>query len=411
MDKDTLLRKQVHDEVKSLFESKLKEARRSKTQAEEELETASDQWRSERRRLNAEIDQFETALAEAKEQNKKSPSTAKTSGIDPVEVAKMSAAAEERLAKAAREWESERARLLARHDRLERAVADAIEKSNNPLRSTLQIKEQFEQKLKEAVHVRQQLEDDFRKAERGWAEEKLRLTGKMVRLRRSDSSQQPTQESAMRTEDDGRLQELQAKFDAASSSFSRSNGISKRIGRLELQLGGAASAQAKLQEEIGSLKAQWQVERASHQTKIQQMERTVAEISQTREQASSETVNQLRKQSEQKIEEMTQQKMDLSQELHAVSERLDAERARFKAEIEELKKNAEARPVAVADNPPDPSIASEVARIENVIHEITAVIDNPDTELSMVIRKNVEKAELDAYLKGILFSLGQGKAI
>jgi chromosome segregation ATPase len=234
----------------------------------------------------------------------------------------------------------------------------------------------------------------------------------MVRLRRSDSSQQPTQESAARTEDDGRLQELQAKFDTASSSFTiERDQLEKTIGRLELQLGGAASAQAKLQEEIASLKAQWQVERASHQTKIQQMERTVAEISQTREQASSETVNQLRKQSEQKIEEMTQQKMDLSQELHAASERLDAERARFKAEIEELKKNAEARPVAAADNPPDPSIASEVARIENVIHAITAVIDNPDTELSMVIRKNVEKAELDAYLKGILFSLGQGKAI
>ena len=46
-------------------------------------------------------------------------------------------------------------------------------------------------------------------------------------------------------------------------------------------------------------------------------------------------------------------------------------------------------------------------RSKKLISQIIAVIDNPDTELSIVIRKNVEKAELDAYLKGILFSLGR----
>src|SRR5207248_901712 len=54
-------------------------------------------------------------------------------------------------------------------------------------------------------------------------------------------------------------------------------------------------------------------------------------------------------------------------------------------------------------------IAAEVSRVESLIKEIVALIDNPETELSTIIRKNVQKAELDAYLKGILFVLNRGK--
>jgi hypothetical protein len=129
--------------------------------------------------------------------------------------------------------------------------------------------------------------------------------------------------------------------------------------------------------------------------------------------------------------------MDLSQELHAVNERFETERARLLAEIAELKKKVEEKPAddefeaerarlveeisalrqnteanpTSADKLPDQFITAEVARIEDAIREIVALIDNPETELSMVIRKNVEKAELDAYLKGILFSLGMGKPL
>ena len=46
-----------------------------------------------------------------------------------------------------------------------------------------------------------------------------------------------------------------------------------------------------------------------------------------------------------------------------------------------------------------------------MITGIARLIDDPETELSTVIRKNVERAELDAYLKGILFSLGRGRGI
>jgi len=48
---------------------------------------------------------------------------------------------------------------------------------------------------------------------------------------------------------------------------------------------------------------------------------------------------------------------------------------------------------------------AEIQRIEGLIKEISDLIENPATELSTVIRKNVERAELESYLKGIRFAL------
>jgi hypothetical protein len=46
-----------------------------------------------------------------------------------------------------------------------------------------------------------------------------------------------------------------------------------------------------------------------------------------------------------------------------------------------------------------------------MILELGKRIDDPTTDLSTVIRKNVERAELNAYLKGIQYSTGDNKGI
>ena len=53
----------------------------------------------------------------------------------------------------------------------------------------------------------------------------------------------------------------------------------------------------------------------------------------------------------------------------------------------------------------DEAVEVEAARIEGLIQEINQVIENPETELSVVIRKNAERAELESYLKGLRFRL------
>jgi chromosome segregation ATPase len=60
------LRKQITEQVQTDFESQVRELRRQKNNAEEELDGASERWRLERRRLKTEIDRLEESLASAK---------------------------------------------------------------------------------------------------------------------------------------------------------------------------------------------------------------------------------------------------------------------------------------------------------------------------------------------------------
>jgi hypothetical protein len=56
---------------------------------------------------------------------------------------------------------------------------------------------------------------------------------------------------------------------------------------------------------------------------------------------------------------------------------------------------------------PSAVLVKEMENIEKLVANITALIDDPATELSTVIRKNVERAELESYLKGIRFAVGK----
>src|SRR3989449_6052830 len=126
MDKEAA-RKQA-EEIQAEYESKLKQAKRQKEQAEGELEAASERWRTEKRRLNSEIDRLEAALVDAKAAaaRKRPDSDAKAQGLDPDAIAKLQEAADEKLKKASTEWETERARRTSQVHRLEGAVAEAI---------------------------------------------------------------------------------------------------------------------------------------------------------------------------------------------------------------------------------------------------------------------------------------------
>jgi Tfp pilus assembly protein PilP len=48
---------------------------------------------------------------------------------------------------------------------------------------------------------------------------------------------------------------------------------------------------------------------------------------------------------------------------------------------------------------------TEIERVEGLVKQISSVIEDPAAELSTVIRKNVERAELESYLRGIRFAL------
>ncbi len=450
-----ILRKQVADELQSQFETKLREIKRQKSHAEEELETASERWRSERRKLNAEIDRLESALSDARTPSRrKGTAETKPGAVNPQEIAGIQNAAEEKLKRAASEWETERTRLTSQISRLERAVAEAIERSANPIRSTQPLKEQFEAKLEAAARERTEFEQEFLRARAVWDEEKKKLTGEIIKLRRlappSKALEAKEKLEQLRgrkeTVEEIRIRELEAELSKARDEVQKYHQASIAArdatrGEYEPRLEQAYRERVQIEEQLAAATRQWNAERDllhNHVAQLQQSvvqtkseirskretdllqeaglkleestkerERLQAEVqklqralSETRDQVNAEVVDQLRRQYDARMQEMTQQKTQIAQELQAATELLATERSRFSKEV--------SQGGGALDSS---AIADEVARIEEMILKIGALIDDPATELSMVIRKNVEKAELDAYLKGILFSLGKGKGL
>src|SRR5262245_25354179 len=104
------------------------------------------------------------------------------------------------------------------------------------------------------------------------------------------------------------------------------------------------------------------------------------------------------------MQEMIREKTQLSDELRNVTSTLEQERIKL-ATSDGRSANSSNSGISTQ------VVDAEVERIQEMIAGIAQLIDDPETELSTVIRKNVERAELDAYLKGILFSLGRGSGL
>src|SRR5437867_13145650 len=436
MDKD-LLRRQIVNEIQAEFDTKLRQAKRQKEQAEGELEAASERWRAEKRRLNAEIDRLEAALDDAKAAAGRKDSDQKPAAPDPLAVARLHEEADEKLNKATAEWERERGQLKSQINRLEGAVAEAIARASNPLRSTQPMKEQFEIELNRVAQEKTEIEQACLRAKPQWKQEQLKMTGEMVKLRRAAKimGQPVAKEEKAHVNPKLRDLENQLKESHAKWSAEREE-LTKQIHRLEQtsrhwdierrQLNDHAGqlqqafvkAQAQiqtyeatarapnpseaqieqlrrekegLQTELQETRTAWEAERSQLKKEIERLEGQIQRASESQDRVSKEIVDQLRKQYEQRLQEAIQEKNQLTGKL------LEAERT---------PRSGGQTKNSGLDNT---AIAAEVSRVESLIKELVALMEDPDTELSTIIRKNVEKAELDAYLKGIMFASRPGK--
>jgi DNA repair exonuclease SbcCD ATPase subunit len=457
MDKDAALRKQVTDEVQEQYESRLKQAKRQKQQAEEELETVSERWRTERRKLNAEIDRLEAALTAARESPRRRSGAGGTenkslgtAAVDPALITKIKQEAQEQLNNASAEWETERTRMKSQIGRLENAVAEAIERSSNPMRASQSLRETFETELARILHEKSELEQAFLRAKTEWEQEKLQMTGEMVKLRRTAQimgkpvprADAPELNSKV-VELEARLKESVAKWNAERENFlaeihkldagaqgweAERRQLNDHAGRLQQAFMAAdAKAQAydstapelkKLEGEIHQIKTQrdvlqaqfdkakneWDSERRRLQSQVQAMEQELHTVGDNTDRVSKEVVDQLRTEYERQLQDAIEQRTRLTQQLQEAGSVLQSEQARLQSEIAQMRQTAEkARKNGRVS---EDTIAAEIARTRRTLNEIIALIDDPETELATIIRKNVERAELDAYLKGIIFSTG-----
>ena len=99
---------------------------------------------------------------------------------------------------------------------------------------------------------------------------------------------------------------------------------------------------------------------------------------------------------------------ELAEAVNNVRVELAGEIESLRQQLEEAK-HAAAQPQAPAltETSSDwfKAIQAEIVRVGSQIQEIAEMVESRDTALTVVIRKNVERAELESYLRGLRFSI------
>jgi hypothetical protein len=365
MDEESL-RKEITQQVQAQFEDQLRELKREKMSVEEEMEAASQRWRAERRRLNSEIERLEDATSA-----RRSPGEG---SAEPVDTGALEQAFEERLRQASAEWAAERERLKAEISRLEHSVTEAIARSSNPIRTTQSIKDQFEVKLMDAEQMRLRVEREFLHAKSNWEEEKKRLMADLMKLRRLAPSSSGLQVKDMMDRLHGRTETLEE----------------ARIRELETQLTETRATILRYHD-TGIKTSQ---ELAGARKEVQNLNRELIEI---REQIDAGSVDQLRRQYDANVQDLVEKNLQLAQKLQAVPAAAGA--------------GSSAMASAPSPTAGSTHMDAEIDRIGKAIEAIDTLIDDPDTPASLIATKKVERSALEAYLRGILFSLGRGDAL
>jgi hypothetical protein len=96
----------------------------------------------------------------------------------------------------------------------------------------------------------------------------------------------------------------------------------------------------------------------------------------------------------------------LAEAINKVRYQLTEEIDGLRRQIEEAEEAAEQAQIAAsthASSKHTEATQTEIARVERVIQEISQIVESSETELSVIIRRNVERAEMQSYLKGLRF--------
>ena len=158
------------------------------------------------------------------------------------------------------------------------------------------------------------------------------------------------------------------------------------------QLKEAQRAVAREEERAKKATTEWQMERQRLQQRITTLEQApgTARTSATEESANSREL-------ERKLEETLCLKAALAADFQRVLSELNA--------LEQSNPTEEANPAPYGEIAK--VVRSEVSRIQLLVDEIERKLADPAIELSTEIRLGRQRAELEAYLKGLRYSLGE----
>ena len=297
------------------------------------------------------------------------------------------------------DWEAERNQLQIQIQKLEAALIEAKEVS--PGSGSGDVGSEYAAKLGEAE---QDLEDSSEK----WRQERRRLNEEIedlevaLRKARTESRAADVQEAEVTA----RVQkvEAQAKLRVQEASAERERlqhsleGMKEaladqesKIDRAELdaireelltRVAETEDARGRLEEELAASGLRWEEERTDLKALVEETKHTAGAAD-----LEADLREKLTAEYEWKLKELTFQKEQLEQKL------------------------AESSPApatsTASGGESGTDAAAEIARVDAQLSEVKAFIEDPSAALSKVVRKNVERAELEAYRRGLRFRGGE----
>ncbi len=292
---------QLIAELTSRYEKLLKESRKQHTELDEQYETATDQWRAERRNLVAQIEHLEEAVerarAGAKEQLSQDLQSEMRFQLD--EATRAREQLEHDLSIAQQKFEAERNNLKAQIAGMQATVVEAMERSNNPARFAMVVREQVEIRLAEA-------RQDWQLQ---WEGERKRLTTELERLKNAGARSEERKEAARRA-----ILAKLGKGPAGSASP-------------------AGKPAAHWESEFEDAKIQWHTEREQLKLKIRKLE---TDLQRSTDVVRAEIFQELHAQYEPQIAEVNRDRQRLEQEIQSLTSELASERQRLNFRVAQL---------------------------------------------------------------------------
>jgi class 3 adenylate cyclase len=296
---------QLIEQVQVQYEKKLKDMKRQQEILEEEFENARDQWRSERRNLNGEIEQLEESAERARQAAREQVSDDLQSEIrfQLDEAVRTRQQLEQDLVAAQQKFETEKNYLKSQISSMQASAVEAMERSNNPARLAMAVNEKVEARIAEAKQE-WQLQ---------WDGERRRFTAEIERLKKAGSP------SA-----------IDEKKEAARRA------VLERLGKLPAGSAGPAAKTAdQVQKEFDDAKIGWDTEREQLNLKIKKLE---MELQRAQDTMRTEVFQEMRAQYEPKLAEANRERQRLEAEIQSLTADLANERTRLNARIDQLEK-------------------------------------------------------------------------
>jgi class 3 adenylate cyclase len=283
---------QLIEQIQAQAESNVNELKRQLGQVEEEFAAARDQWWSERRALNSEVEELEVALERARETVRQQLFDGFQSELRfQIEgLIRSRAQLEQELASTRQRFEAERNNLKAQIKTMQTSVVDAMERSNNPARMSIAVREQIEARVLEAK----------KESQLQWERERSRLQAEIDRLKKR--------------------------------AFTEENREAARRAVLE-KLGKVAPGSARPERELKEARMQWDVEREQLNLTIKKLE---VDLQRAQNAMRSEVFNEIGAQYESKLAEANLERERLEQDVQFVTSELSSERQRLNARIRAL---------------------------------------------------------------------------